>query len=646
MKKMKQWMILWIGGVCFACMTLTVLLGNFSAQTQIAFASEKQVNENHALHADLSETEDSVASVKSQKRLFGQTVDEAETEEDGSFAADVEIDIGMSIEESLYDQLAYYKALEKTETDNLNAIHEMIAKTESIIAVYAANKTDVVGQSSVNALNNTPGDDYYTQVEAYTTDIIAAIAWFNASNYALSAELLTHAWAINFTEGTYVPVHGGRVLSSKVTYDILNDNTLEGSDEYPVYSPNPISLLTNGASRNEEDLGYSIAKFDYARDSLENKKVIITDTYDFNENNRENPAVEKLVGIFNGAVSYGLIKVYEIEITVDLSEPLWLEVESMTSNESDIPTYAVRVYSHSDETLEVYYNTKMCNEGDAKNWTGLTDIETVSIPAGGNVLVNIDSNGFATHVAFSHIKGNKRIITYADGADPVDKEINTEMTKKDYTFGTVSLLGKNRGAWLLKVINNSTETVFVEYNTYMCNKSDAQSWTGLTNISSFYLSEGEERNINISEFFFATSIAVRITGSTEITTYYADDLNADCSMNLGSRTEIIYQYLSLSNAGKSGSAWNIRVTNNSDKSVVVQYNTKMCNKGDAAAWTGLQDVASFTLAAHATKTVSVQTNWFATSIAFSYIHGDGTRVITYADGLSTNGAMNVMHSQV
>ncbi len=52
MKKMKQWMILLIGGVCFACMTLTALLGNFSAQTQIAFAFEKQVNENHALRAD------------------------------------------------------------------------------------------------------------------------------------------------------------------------------------------------------------------------------------------------------------------------------------------------------------------------------------------------------------------------------------------------------------------------------------------------------------------------------------------------------------------------------------------------------------------------------------------------------------------
>jgi hypothetical protein len=71
----------------------------------------------------------------------------------------------------------------------------------------------------------------------------------------------------------------------------------------------------------------------------------------------------------------------------------------------------------------------------------------------------------------------------------------------------------------------------------------------------------------------------------------------------------------------------------------------MCNEGDAKNWTNLSNVKSFTLAAGATKQLSVSTNFFATCVAFSY-YSNGKRVISYANGLNTSGAINVMTNYV
>ena len=70
--------------------------------------------------------------------------------------------------------------------------------------------------------------------------------------------------------------------------------------------------------------------------------------------------------------------------------------------------------------------------------------------------------------------------------------------------------------------------------------------------------------------------------------------------------------------------------------IEVEYNAKMCYWDDARNWTGLNDVAKIDLKPYETHEVSISENWFATSIACSYID-NGHRVITCANNLSVAG---------
>lgn len=538
--------------------------------------------------------------------------------------------------EILKEQIEEYKELKETTNDDLTKkLNNLIAKTEKLIDYY-----DNIDNVSLNQLNGARATSLaYPIVLGLVAD---AIALFLSMGYKLSAELLTESFYNMDQTKTYEPVYGARVVSSYVTADIAAGSIVDGAGEY-IYGEEQ----ENSNSRNKNDLALSIGKFDYVKPSADSKKITIIDTYDFGFMQIQTDGLITLPNnVFYEAQEYGIVGPYKVHIEVDMSEPLGIEVLSKSSS-----TYQVELTNNTGEDIEVVYNEKMCFEDNARNWSGLTDIATVNIAAGESETISVSENGLATDLAFSYIKGEERIVTFAADVsvgNELSSGLSSELSKVAYNnYGSLSIVGKNGSTWIIKAVNDFDEKKRVEYNSKMCFLNDAKTWEGLSDtVSAGTINVGDSVNLYISENGFGDYITVRFTGEEEQNTVFAKDLDINGTMTVDEDIFVFYAYLSLSNAGKSGSAWNIRVTNNSDKSVVVQYNTKMCNKGDAAAWTGLQDVASFTLAAHATKTVSVQTNWFATSIAFSYIHGDGTRVITYADGLSTNGAMNVMHSQV
>lgn len=62
-----------------------------------------------------------------------------------------------------------------------------------------------------------------------------------------------------------------------------------------------------------------------------------------------------------------------------------------------------------------YYNKKMCFEGDAKNWTGLSDIGQVYLANGATTSepLKISENAFADSIAISYLDGTDRKIFYA-----------------------------------------------------------------------------------------------------------------------------------------------------------------------------------------------------------------------------------------
>ena len=142
--------------------------------------------------------------------------------------------------------------------------------------------------------------------------------------------------------------------------------------------------------------------------------------------------------------------------------------------------------------------------------------------------------------------------------------------------------------------------------------------------------------------------------------YYVTDDGGQYYMNGGTEDSLYYynrdirltahwteSFLAIENLGKSGTKWNIKITNNSSKEVTVEYNTKMCNASDAKNWTGLKNVETFKLEPNgASATVTISENWFATSITVSYKTSDGIRRITYANNLDANKTMNIMTNKI
>ena len=281
--------------------------------------------------------------------------------------------------------------------------------------------------------------------------------------------------------------------------------------------------------------------------------------------------------------------------------------------------WTIRLTNPTSSTKEVIYNSKMCTESDAKTWNNLTDIETVTIAAGGARNIIITERLLATHIAFSYIDGNTRYITYSDKLN-TNGTLNSGFAKiTAYRYGMFSIVGKSGTMWKIKVSNIWAKDMMIYYNAKMCTLADAKNWSGLQDIRSIYVSAGNSVIVSISENSFASAVAFSYITDGDRAVCYGEDLAINTTMTM--RSNLLPLYLGLANSGKSGSAWKIRITNPTDHTITVYYNTKMCTEADAKNWTNLRDVSSFTLAAGASKTVTISERFLATSIAISFYSG-------------------------
>lgn len=72
----------------------------------------------------------------------------------------------------------------------------------------------------------------------------------------------------------------------------------------------------------------------------------------------------------------------------------------------------------------VYYNKKMYNFGDAKNWTNLSDIASLWVYPNSSSNVEITENWFATSITVSFEYRSKRLVTYANNLDQNSKTLS------------------------------------------------------------------------------------------------------------------------------------------------------------------------------------------------------------------------------
>lgn len=77
--------------------------------------------------------------------------------------------------------------------------------------------------------------------------------------------------------------------------------------------------------------------------------------------------------------------------------------------------WQIKVTNITNGPIDIEYNTKMCFENDAKNWSGLKDISYIRLYPGQSQVVTVKTNWAATTVAFSYIDYNgNRIISYGN----------------------------------------------------------------------------------------------------------------------------------------------------------------------------------------------------------------------------------------
>lgn len=253
----------------------------------------------------------------------------------------------------------------------------------------------------------------------------------------------------------------------------------------------------------------------------------------------------------------------------------------------------------------------------------------------------------ASHITFCYIKDGYKIITYADELYLDRNILNVTFNKIMHTTSAsdISIITKAGSTWVIQLNNTYGSRMRVDYNSKMCNESDAKSWTGLKDVENFYLDSGISKIIFISENYFATHIAVRFVSDNYEYYIYANQLKTSGTMSIGRRTVQVFTYLQLSNKGKSSGKWTIQIYNPLNQTVTAYYNKKMCNYDDAKNWTGLKDVASINIPAKSSREVIISENWFATSIAISYNY-NGNRLISYANNLSNNGSLNIYNNRV
>lgn len=99
--------------------------------------------------------------------------------------------------------------------------------------------------------------------------------------------------------------------------------------------------------------------------------------------------------------------------------------------------WEVKISNPNAYAVQVTYNSKMCFESAAKNFTGLSDLVTVTIPAHSSITVTINGNGTAgwitTCIDYRYSTYNRRKITCANGLSS-DLTMNTPVNKiVDYT---------------------------------------------------------------------------------------------------------------------------------------------------------------------------------------------------------------------
>lgn len=550
---------------------------------------------------------------------------------------------------NVYDELdkqkEYYEDLKFTNSERTSDIQVLIDKTVSLKKEY---QEYITVYKPFNP--NKPSTQVVTAPSSLLimSDIGVILALYIKKNYPLSCELLTKSLVISDEDAAnenyvYHPLHTDPFYSSSAIWNELKENasfTEEGMNI--AYCKNNKNASMNS---DEKDLELSIRS---AVVKSDNYNVTITDKYDFAEDDSNAGDVKnELIKIVNNlaysAQKRHIIKPYNIEVDLDFSKAL------MTSVERQNDSYYVNVKNIASSPVIMSYNSKLCFNDDGYNWKNLANVQASRLASGQETKIKIDDNGWADSIALSYVLDNIKYVTVLDELELAEKPIIRihEMKSVRSTIGNFrfTLLGMNSASYVVSVENLSQSSYKMKYGYKSMSLSDAKNMMNADSIeNTIYPNSMEIMHVNKS-----------INGIyTPVNIYDLDEEKHIC-LSLIKATEggkltaellgttPVFTFLGIWNWGKSNGQWNIEIQNPKAYDIVVYYNAKMCFADDAKNWKNLNDVKSVKVPKGDVRHVLISTNYFATTVVFSYI-SNSKRLVTYADSLTSGGDMDIKNN--
>lgn len=182
-----------------------------------------------------------------------------------------------------------YRALDADGDDE--KIQSLISAAEQSISDYISYKQ---GAQTYGVIGNA----------VYKAAVSTAVAYFNSKDYDLSAELLLHARDNGELDSIYVPEYGYLVAHSTVFQNIAYGTSVSGSASFP-----------NSGDYIDKDLYYSIHAFSYTKPSADSTTVVLSDRYDFAEEDNISSVVDLAVDMMYKAQQAGVLTPFIVSIT-------------------------------------------------------------------------------------------------------------------------------------------------------------------------------------------------------------------------------------------------------------------------------------------------------------------------------------------
>lgn len=189
--------------------------------------------------------------------------------------------------------------------------------------------------------------------------------------------------------------------------------------------------------------------------------------------------------------------------------------------------WQVALINNNEYSIDVAYNTKMCFESDAAEFSDLSDVEVITVSSNGSESVTISENGTAGYIAASvgyTLQGNNyRRISYANGLTKSGTEysldtpshnivsvLNYAELDADPEYLTFAIEGKSGNLWTIEITNLNTYAVNITYNSKMCFSGDAQDYDGCTDLVNIVIPAESAQAVYISTNGLAGYITARI----------------------------------------------------------------------------------------------------------------------------------------